>query len=86
MPRSDTGAWVTDDVEVVFEQPRGGSTQLVAPGGTIYPHAQARAQELGSTIPDDAADAPQEPVEETADAPAVETAALPAKAKRIRKG
>lgn len=88
MPISTTGVWIDDaSGEVVFEQPRGRGTQLVAKGSEISKAARTRAQSLGATIPDDhePAAATAEKTGDAADAVTTEDVA-PAKAKRSAKG
>lgn len=92
MPVSDTGIWLTDDGDVVYKQPRGRATQLVAKGGEIGAAARSRIAALGLDVdlPEpDATDRPQKAVTvETATEPeAVETADLQAKsARKAKKG
>lgn len=51
MAISETGVWLTDDGEVVTEQPKGRATQLVSKGGEISKAAQQYAANHGVSIP-----------------------------------
>lgn len=90
MPKSDSGVWVTEEGDVVYERPRGRGTQLVAPGGEVSAAARSRVEAHGleANLPPEDASAPEAekaeaPDVETADAPPVDTAAV--SVKRARK-
>lgn len=69
MPIHETGVWLTDDGEVVYEQPKGGSTVLIAKGGEV---SAADKQRLAAYGLDDV----NLPAEDVDDKPAEEPEAV----------
>lgn len=91
MPTHDTGVWLTDDGEVVYEQPKGGSTVLIAKGGEVSAADKQRLaayglEDVNLPAEDDADEAPaEEPAEdepETVKSEDVKPAKKPAKRAR----
>lgn len=88
MPISETGIWIDDaSGEVVFEQPRGRSTQIVAKGSEINKTARAHLERIGfaGELPGDEPDQADEPVSEPVAEPVTTTPKKATRASKKRK-
>lgn len=89
MPTHPTGVWLTDDGEVVYEQPEGGATQLVAKAGEVSKAVRSRLEALDLTDvdlpPEVDAEAPEEPADKPEAVDTEDAAPVKKAAKRTRK-